>query len=145
MYALRGAVDGEHGGVIDRRDQHQWDESEMNANYECQECGAPIQHDYETYGDLGQCMCATCWFQRQEAEEEAQGFTEVYGIGPHHHDLTLTGHVIGSTVDDPLPDVASDSEGFIKVGPGVYYKPDTNPDGEGMGMWRYYRNGEKPK
>lgn len=117
----------------------------MNANYECEECKAPIQRDYEAYGDLGECLCATCWFQRLEAEEEAQGYSEVYGIGPHHHDLSRTGHVIGSTVDDPLPDVAPDAEGYIRITPTSYYKPDTNPDGAGMGMWRYYQEGREPQ
>lgn len=117
----------------------------MTANYECDDCKSPITYEWDVYGELGECLCARCWYARQEAEDEAQGYSEVYGIGPHHHDLSRTGHIIGSTVDDPLPDVAPNAEGFIRITATSYYKPDTNPDGEGMGMWRYYREGREPK
>lgn len=117
----------------------------LETDLQCEDCGTFIQEEWEVYGETDECLCVSCWFQRQEEEDRERGFTEVYGIAPHHHDLLRTGSIIGSTVDDPLPDVAPDAEGFIRITATSYYKPDTNPDGKGMGMWRYYQEGREPQ
>lgn len=111
----------------------------------CKLCGLTIVNTWEEYGSPDEVLCVRCWYDLQDEQEEAQGYHEVYGIGPHHHDLSRTGSIIGSTVDDPLPDVAPDSEGFIMITPTSYYKPGTNPDGAGMGLWRYYQEGREPQ
>jgi hypothetical protein len=68
--------------------------------------------------------------------EEEQGFCEWYGLGPHRHDMTITGSIIGSTVHLPLPDT-KDEHGWYKIEPGLFYWPDSDVGPE-LGIWRRY-------
>jgi hypothetical protein len=101
----------------------------------CEGCGAELGHDWEIYGGIGDTLCADCWYDMIGAD---QPYDEVYGIAPHHHDLTRTGSIIGSTVFDEL-EGEPDEEGWYHITEKVWYIPDQSPDGEGMGMWRYWR------
>lgn len=105
----------------------------------CEACGVAIANEWEAYGNVGETLCMDCWYDMIDLEELERGYSEVYGIAPHHHDLSITGNIIGSTVDDPLP-TATDKVGWYTIAPGVLYMPDPNPDGAGMGMWRYYHD-----
>jgi len=100
----------------------------------CQSCGETLENEFNVYGDVGETLCWACWSDMVDAE---RGYSEVYGIGPHHHDMSITGSIIGSTVFDAL-EGERDADGWYHINEKVWYKPDTNPDGEGMGLWRYY-------
>jgi hypothetical protein len=53
-----------------------------------------------------------------------------YGLAPHHHDLSITGSYIGSTIFDPLPEPTANGEYEID---NMTYTPD--PQTPGMGFW----------
>jgi hypothetical protein len=55
----------------------------------------------------------------------SEGTQPYYGLGPHHHDLTITGMLIGSTVFD-----AQDDPNFT-----------SDPDAPGLGVWHYKSKG----
>ena len=103
---------------------------------QCKVCGYEFGHDWEIYGAVGDCLCADCYFDMISDE---QGYEEMYGMAPHHHDTSITGGWIGSTILDPLSE-KPDENGWYKVGDGWFW-PDKEVDGA-QGIWREYRNPE---
>lgn len=99
-------------------------------------CGKPLINGLDTYGEVGQEMCWDCHSSFLEADEEE--INEWYGLAPHHHDMTLTGSFIGSTVFDPLPE--KNANGEYEIEPGLFFRPDPEVDGS-AGMWRDERKG----
>lgn len=93
----------------------------------CVACEAPLTGGLDTYGDLGYEMCFVCWTRFDDVPENRSW----YGMAPHHHDLTLTGDYIGSTVYDPLPEPDANGVYFVN---GRYFIPDAETDGA-MGVW----------
>lgn len=98
----------------------------------CTVCGVELQNNVDTYGDVGQETCRDCWYNLQDKMEELYG-AKYYGLAPHHHDLTITGSFIGSTVYDPLPEPAPDGRYWI-ADRQMWFTPDGEVDGY-MGMW----------
>ncbi len=94
---------------------------------ECTICDKPIR-DLQIFGDVSFPLC---W---DHYAEFMAGPEPWYGLAPHHHDLTRTGSMIGSTVMDPLPE--PDSEGRIILGDGTEFVADPSAPGYGT----YYPN-----
>ena len=95
-------------------------------NRKCELCDKPLTGGTDTFGWPGdQCWDCYAFFQ---AGGECGPF--VYGLGPHHHDESITGSIIGSTVMDPLPEPNADGE--YEIGGRLFW-----PDGEapGLGIW----------
>jgi len=90
----------------------------------CVACGKELTGGLDTFGGVGSEMCWPCY-----SETNAEGQASYYGLGPHHHDLTVTGSIIGSTVMD---EVKPDANGQIVVD-GATFTPD--PDAPGLGVW----------
>lgn len=65
----------------------------------CTRCQAVLQGELDTFGAPGEEICYECWSEDIDADDTFGH----YGMAPHHHDFSLTGHWIGSTVLDPLP------------------------------------------
>ncbi len=101
----------------------------LHRELKCTRCGIDLHNDIDTFGDTGQEMCEDCWY---EWYEEVNG-VEYYGMAPHHHDLTITGSFIGSTILDPLPEPAADGRYWIESAK-LWFQPDDEVDGA-MGMW----------
>jgi len=89
-------------------------------------CGKPLTGGIDTFGDVGENLCWDCYAQRN-----AEWYDTVYGLGPHHHDLSKTGSFIGSTVMEPLPE--PDEDGRHIFPDGREFIPD--PDAPGLGTW----------
>jgi hypothetical protein len=87
----------------------------------CTLCQAPLSDDLTTFGDHGSEICADCWYDLPENNESW------YGSAPHHHDMTLTGDWIGSTVYEPTPE--PDKHGVIALPNGTFFVPDAEVDG----------------
>ena len=86
----------------------------------CTVCGCELTGGLDTFGAHDLLMCWDC--HSEIASEAAQPY---YGLGPHHHDLTITGSFIGSTVFD-----AQDDPNFT---------PD--PDAPWLGVWHHKARG----
>lgn len=97
--------------------------------FQCTCCGAPLTGGEDTFGTIDQPMCQGCHFSLIEETEDQMW----YGLAPHHHDLTLTGNLIGSTVLDPLPEPALDGRYWIESR-GAWFQPDDEMDGK-LGVW----------
>lgn len=95
------------------------------SDLKCLACETPLTGGLDTYGDPGCEICFACWTRDVEVE------ISWYGLAPHHHDLTLTGDYIGSTVYEPLPE--PDERGVYSVN-GRYFIPDAEVGGD-MGVW----------
>jgi hypothetical protein len=86
----------------------------------CIVCDVELTGGLDTYGSYDMPMCWDCY-----SEMAGETIQPYYGLGPHHHDLTITGSFIGSTVFD-----AQDDPNF---------SPD--PDAPGLGVWHYKNRG----
>lgn len=111
----------------------------------CISCGATLKGGLDTYGDVGEEFCESCWLAMEEAAEK---YSECwYGMAPHHHDMTITGTFINSTVLHELP--PPNEHGEIELADGLIFVPDKEVDGT-AGMYfasaeakrRYYSDGE---
>ena len=92
---------------------------------QCELCEKPLTGGTDTFGWPGD-MCWNCY-----AEMNSHGDGELwYGLGPHHHDLEITGSIIGSTVLEPLPKPNAQGEYEID---GCLFLPD--PEAAGLGTW----------
>jgi hypothetical protein len=87
----------------------------------CMLCQSPLRGELDTFGEPGQEICYDCWVDLPEQNETW------YGMAPHHHDLTLTGSFIGSTVFDAIPE--PDANGVIVLSDGRFFVPDAEVDG----------------
>jgi hypothetical protein len=65
---------------------------------QCWKCEKPLSGGTDTFGWPGD-ECWNCYAELKSMEGETW-----YGLAPHHHDLSITGSIIGSTVFDPLPE-----------------------------------------
>jgi len=90
----------------------------------CSICEKQLENDLDTFGDIAFPLCWNCY-----AEVNGQSET-VYGLAPHHHDLSKTGSIIGSTVFDELPEKDENGEYVID---GDVFMPDS--DAPGLGIW----------
>ena len=94
---------------------------------QCGFCDKPLTGGTDTFG-WPDDLCWTCY-----AELNSIFGDTIYGLGPHHHDLSITGHMIGSTVYDPLPEPLPD--GGYDMGEAIYYPIlIDDPDGR-LGIW----------
>lgn len=93
----------------------------------CTACRKQLLGGTDTFGDVNCPFCWNCYSSLQGESGES-----IYGLGPHHHDLTITGHMIGSTVFDPLPEPNADGEYEIDD---MIFWPD--PEALGLGVWTY--------
>lgn len=91
----------------------------------CTICGVTLKGELDTFGDIGAEVCEDCWYELPENNESW------YGMAPHVHDMTITGHMIGSTVLTPLPEPDANGVYFVD---GLYFVPDKEVDGA-QGMW----------
>ncbi len=97
----------------------------------CTACEKDMPFDRSSYGDLNAPFCFGCWNDMQD-----DAIDDMYGPGPHTHDLSKTGSFIGSTVLKELP--AAEASGWIDLEPlgGWYrdwmYKPDEEAPGCGV-------------
>lgn len=94
----------------------------------CTACETQLLGGSDTFGDVGCVFCWKCYSELVGGDGPEGG--SVYGLGPHHHDLTITGSIIGSTVFDPLPEPNADGEYVIG---NQLFIPD--PDAPGLGTW----------
>ena len=94
----------------------------------CDHCDKPLTGGLDTYGWPGNL----CWDCYAEWNSQTVAGRAYYGLGPHHHDLSITGSIIGSTVLDPLPEPNADGEYIID---NQVFIPD--PDAPGLGIWEY--------
>jgi hypothetical protein len=92
----------------------------------CTLCHVPLTGGIDTFGDTGSEVCEDCWYELPENN------TSWYGQAPHHHDFTITGDWIGSTVFDPIP--APDEHGVIALPDGRFFVPDMEVGGD-AGMY----------
>lgn len=99
----------------------------MRTQIVCNLCGKSLTGGWDTFGDTGHELCQECYSDVTE-QENMQSW---YGVGPHHHDLIISGSIIGSTVLDPLPEPNAD--GDYEIEPGLFFTPD--PDVDGLGTW----------
>ena len=95
---------------------------------QCTSCEKQLRGGTDTFGDVN---CPFCWQCYSSLVGEG-GFGQYYGLAPHHHDLTITGSIIGSTVLDPLPEPNADGEYIIG---NQVFMPD--PEAPGLGIWEY--------
>lgn len=103
----------------------------MRIKMQCYRCQIELNNDIDTYGDVGQEMCADCWY---EWYEEQNGM-EYYGLAPHVHDMSITGSLIGSTVMLDYSDAKRDERGRYWIeNMQMWFTPDDEVDGH-MGMW----------
>lgn len=97
----------------------------------CLMCGVELENGLDTFGDLGQEICATCWYYDVSEPET------IYGLAPHYHDLNITGCIFGSTVLEPLPsDPPHPVYGYWIEDRHAYFRPDDDVEGA-MGIWTY--------
>lgn len=102
---------------------------------ECQICGTPLTGGLDTFGTITEPTCAYCHTGFCDDCDDRIGDCW-YGLGPHRHDLSITGSMIGSTVLEDLSQYPKDQEDRYIVGPGLYFIPDPSlGDGPGMGIW----------
>jgi len=99
-------------------------------DHQCEQCGKPIAN-FETFGNVNEQLCWDCYSEIFDAESEQ----EWYGVGPHKHDLSITGSIIGSTVHDDLSQYEK-VNGWYQIEPGLYFWPDPDPRAAGCGIWR---------
>lgn len=91
----------------------------------CYLCGKELSGGLDTYG-WPDDLCWDCY-----AEQNSYGDGQAwYGLAPHHHDLSITGSVIGSTVFDLLPEPNANGEYEIDD----YLFVPTEADGK-AGLW----------
>lgn len=88
-------------------------------------CEKPLQGGTDTFDGVNSPMCWECY-----AEWQSGPSGQWYGLAPHHHDLSITGSIIGSTVLDSLP--APNTNGEYMIGDCTFL-PD--PDAPGLGTW----------
>ena len=98
----------------------------------CHMCGVELKNETDTYGDYGQELCADCWY---ELDEITNG-VYYYGMAPHHHDLSITGSYIGSTIFEDYKSTSKrDEHGRYWIeSRKMWFTPDDEVDGE-QGMW----------
>ena len=98
---------------------------------QCTACEKTLRGGIDTFGDWNMPFCWDCY-----GELNSNGGCiesgDYYGLAPHHHDLNLTGSIIGSTVFDPLPE--PNEYGEYIVGNRIF-TPD--PEAPGLGIWSY--------
>ena len=92
----------------------------------CSVCYRSLDSKLDTFGDLAFPLCWGCYAEMHSGSEA------IYGLGPHHHDLSKTGSLVGSTVFDGLPEKNEAGEYVID---GNVFIPD--PDTPGLGVWVY--------
>lgn len=100
----------------------------MRLKLTCTRCGVELRNELDTFGDVGDELCEDCWY---EYYDEVDG--SYYGLAPHHHDLSITGSFIGSTIFDPLPEPAPDGRYWI-ADRGMWFRPDDEVGGS-AGVW----------
>lgn len=93
----------------------------------CVLCGIELTGEIDTFGLIGQEMCWDCWSSEQDYDDS------YYGMAPHHHDLSITGSYIGSTILDPLPERNENGAYWIESAQ-MWFRPDLEVDGA-MGVW----------
>jgi len=99
---------------------------------ECYFCGTLLTGGGDTFGDVGQECCQTCFWEYQDVYEYAAQFD--YGLAPHYHDTIITGSVIGGTVFEPLPEPAEDGRYWIE-NRNAWFSPD--PECSTMGFYDF--------
>ena len=80
----------------------------------CTLCGKALAGGLDTFGDVDMPLCWECLGEMNSIPVTS------YGLRPHHHDLFITGSLIGSTIFD----VGDDDPNFT---------PD--PDAPDLGFW----------
>ncbi len=96
----------------------------------CYKCDKPLSGGLDTFGAVGAEMCWDCYAATNAGETHDEDELTWYGLAPHHHDLSRTGGIIGSTVFDPLPPMRA---GEIDLGDVTFI-----PDREAGGMAGIY-------
>ena len=97
----------------------------------CVICGQPLIGGLDTYGDVQEPLCQACFFEHGVGSEMSEPW---YGLAPHHHDVSLTGSIIGSTVMDEVPE--PDEDGDIVLPGNLLFTPDPDAPGLGTYQWR---------
>jgi hypothetical protein len=96
----------------------------------CTACQKALAGGTDTFGDVDCPFCWECYGALNGEGGIGPEGGDYYGLAPHHHDLTITGSIIGSTVLDPLPEPNANGEYII--GNQVFI-----PTEPGMGIWSY--------
>lgn len=95
----------------------------------CYFCGVELTGGIDTFGPPTQECCDSCW-RANGIDDEPRSW---YGLAPHHHDMDITGSIIGSTVFDGIPEDNRDEDGWYQVAPGLFFLPDV--EAPGCGIW----------
>ena len=98
----------------------------------CTCCGVALRGELDTFGDIGNELCEGCWYKLYD---ETNG-VQYYGLAPHHHDLSITGSFIGSTIfDDYKATSKQDDTGRYWIEDRkMWFRPDEEVGGD-SGMW----------
>lgn len=92
----------------------------------CTVCERVVSGGRDTFGWFHRNpVCAECHLWLWSVIEEQDG-QDVYGLAPHHHDLSITGSMIGSTVFESVQ--SPDAYGRIDCGDRWFY-PDADAGG----------------
>jgi len=94
----------------------------------CFLCGCHLIGGIDTFGDIGQECCQSCFW-----ELHGQEGTVWYGMAPHKHDLSFTGSYVGSAVFDILLGPPTLEGSFwIEFHKAWFTPDDENPE---QGIW----------
>lgn len=99
----------------------------------CTGCQKQLRGATDTFGDIGCPFCWECYSALCGEGGIGLEGGSYYGLAPHHHDLSITGSMIGSTVFDPLPE--PNQYGEYIIGNMIF-----TPTEPGMGIWDYRPN-----
>ena len=97
----------------------------------CAACEVALTGGVDTFG-WPESFCWNCYASLNGEGGIGPEGGGYYGLAPHHHDLSITGTMIGSTVFDPLPEPNADGEYIVGT---MVFIPD--PSAPGLGFWDY--------
>lgn len=93
---------------------------------QCSLCKKELRNGTDTFGSIAQPFCWDCYALTRNETTIEDAWT---GLAPHHHDESITGTLVGSTVFDPLP--APNERGEYEVDGFIYVPVEPN-----YGIWR---------
>jgi len=101
----------------------------------CTICKKPLKGHLDTWGYVGEEMCAACDRMLAEEMEQVGDFNQWYGMAPHEHVPFAAGKLSGHiTKLIDYSDKPQDENGWYEIEPGLWFRPDEETAG-GSGVW----------
>jgi hypothetical protein len=97
----------------------------------CQICDTELE-PIDEFGPVNYVHCYECW--TAESGDDSDNCDFWYGLAPHVHDLSITGHIIGSTVLYPLDKYKKENGRYWIPERNAWFTPDDEVGGA-MGIW----------